>query len=190
MKLMETDYLKTPFFRYCYENHYLDFIKEDEYEALDNSYFYGHSCYKDISIMLESLIELDNATAFHKAFQSILAINKNKWDKMYSALFTDYDPLNDYEIKEKENVGSKVTTSGDSNAYGFNSDIASPVSETNTTTEGEKTDNERELSRSGKMGGHTTQNLVDEELSLRDKWNFYEQMYKDIDATLCSLYIR
>lgn len=189
MKLNETNYINNPFFKYCHDNHLLSFLGDD-YEAIDNSYYYGHSCYKDLSVMMETLLDLDESTAFSKAFQSILAKYKKKWEKVYSALFGEYDPLNDYDIHEKENVGSKVTTTGDSSAYGFNSSTSSPLSDTSTTTEGEKTDNERELSRSGKMGGHTSQELIDSELSLRDKWNFYEMIYKDMDSTLCSLYIR
>ena len=115
MKLIDTSYINNPFFKYCHDNHLLSFLGDD-YEAIDNSYYYGHSCYKDLSVMMETLLDLDESTAFSKAFQSILAKYKKKWEKVYSTLFGEYDPLNDYDIHEKENVGSKVTTTGDSSA--------------------------------------------------------------------------
>lgn len=152
---------------------------------LDTEYLYLHSGEKTISPLLEK-------TSLDKVASIIVSKFGDKWNRLYDAFITSvYNPIENYSMTESEKTNSKVkvTSSGKSGTYGFNSDDSVPTGEssTETTSEGNADDNRRELTRSGNIGVTTSQQMLQSELDLR-KWNFTEMMYEDVDS-ICTLSI-
>ena len=128
--------------------------------------------------------------AIHKYFEN--------WNRIANALFSDYNPISNYDMKEHEDnaVNSKVVTTTkdnitDNKLAGFNSDddnlATTQKSENNSevTSEGSDEDNtsSRDLTRSGNIGVTTSQQMIESELELRKK-NIYEIIYSDLDKLL------
>ena len=106
--------------------------------------------------------------------------------RVYTALFAEYDPIMDYSLSEKENVGTKITTDSDSDVYGFNSTTSVPNAKSKITQQGTKNDNERVLERKGNIGA-TPQTMVESELRLR-KQSFARFFFECLDEyfTTCA----
>lgn len=109
----------------------------------------------------------------------------SNWQKVYEALFADYNPIHNYDMDENENVGSYTEYSNDteSNVYGFNSSNSTPVADSGYSghTEGDFDKNRRKLTRSGNIGVKTTQSMIQEELALR-KEKFIDIIFKDLNT--------
>ena len=117
------------------------------------------------------------------------------WNKLAEALFSDYNPIENYNMKENQSTLLEETTNTENeetitNEYsGFNSTESSEVSKSSTdgsidttkTTTGGKTNNE--LTRSGNIGVTTSQQMIESEFNLRKK-NLLDLIYKNIDTIL------
>ena len=140
---------------------------------------------------------------------SLILITKylKGWSKLADAFFADYNPIQNYDMKEHEEsdgtnkVATEMTDSTEThetviNKYnGFNSGDSVKVSESTNDGEGSKTtsgtqaknetaiDNERDLTRSGNIGVTTSQQMIESEYNLRKK-NLLDLIYKDIDNIL------
>lgn len=152
---------------------------------LDTEYLYLHSGDKTISPLLEH-------SSLDKVASIIVSKFGDKWNRLYDAFITRvYNPIENYSMTEIEKTNSKVkvTSSGTSGTYGFNSDTSVPTGEssTETTSEGNADDNRRELTRSGNIGVTTSQQMLQSELELR-KWNFANMLFDDVDS-ICALSI-
>lgn len=149
---------------------------------------------------------------------SIMALNsislvitgrfKDKWDKISLALKTDYAPLENYSMEEKESTNTNVkttskgssssngTSGSDSGVYGYNSIESTPssTSKSNANQEnqqssedsvvGSEDDNYRKLTRHGNIGVTTSQQMLQSEIELR-QYDFVKEIFKDIDSMLC-----
>ena len=117
------------------------------------------------------------------------------WNKLAEALFSDYNPIENYNMKENRKTDFEEHTVTDSsetvtNKYsGFNTDQMKDVSK--SETEGDidttKTDTgtsaNNELTRSGNIGVTTSQQMIESEYNLRKK-NLLDLIYKNIDTIL------
>lgn len=117
------------------------------------------------------------------------------WNKLADALFSDYNPINNYDMKENRSTLLEEVTNTENeetvkNKYaGFNADEMKDVSESSTdgsidttkTTTGGKTNNE--LTRSGNIGVTSSQQLIESEYNLRKK-NLLDLIYKNINTIL------
>ena len=117
-------------------------------------------------------------------------------DKMYEALYSDYNPLHNYDMLENESIGRKIdktvttptgtttqtnkSTTFDDTAYRDVEEItnsvnmSTEVTPNNTQTidniEGNFNNAEiRKLSRSGNIGVTTSQQMIESEIELRKK---------------------
>ena len=136
----------------------------------------------------------------------------DKWKKIYDALMTEYNPLENYSMEEErtpdlteeetQNEKSDVKTEREThatNSYkGFNASDPVVVNKTDGTedveTSGAKLDNEitkstthtgtETLTRSGNIGVTTSQQMLESEFKVR-QYDFYKMMYNDIDSILC-----
>lgn len=117
-------------------------------------------------------------------------------DKMYEALYSDYNPLHNYDMTENESIGRKLdktvttptgtttqtnksTTFDDTNYRDVEEitnsvNMATEVTPSNTQTigniEGSFNNAEiRKLSRSGNIGVTTSQQMIESEIELRKK---------------------
>lgn len=124
-------------------------------------------------------IEQDTAREFIQVYGDSIR-------RVYTALFAEYDPIMDYSLSEKENVGTKITTDSDSDVYGFNSTTSVPNAKSKITQQGTKNDNERVLERKGNIGA-TPQTMVESELRLR-KQSFARFLFECLDEyfTTCA----
>lgn len=135
----------------------------------------------------------------------------NKWNKLYTAYHQQYDPLENYNMEEVEtpdivkertkNESTKITTTNSSEnaTHGFNSALAVPVNEgeSSSVVEGDSDDNEvnesetetgtRELARHGNIGVTTSQQMLESEIKLRNAYNFIDGIMRDVDECMCLL---
>lgn len=128
-----------------------------------------------------NFVDFENDCSYH-----FIARYDNELRRVYTALFAEYDPIMDYSLSEKENVGTKITTDSDSDVYGFNSTTSVPNAKSKITQQGTKNDNERVLERKGNIGA-TPQTMVESELRLR-KQSFARFFFECLDEyfTTCA----
>ena len=190
------------------------FINSDNYRDLDIEYYVGYSADKYIAPLTEKLLNhydsVDDAN--DDIAKMIYRRFATKWKKIYDALMTQYNPLENYSMleertpelttEETENVNTEVTTNRETNASskykGFNA--SDPVTITTTdgsedvTTSGASRDNETHkvtentgketLTRSGNIGVTSSQMMLEQEFKVR-QYDFYKMIYNDIDSILC-----
>lgn len=189
-----------------------DFITTDNVFTLNFDYFIGYSADKFISPLLNKMIAEYSSNYMEKIAKILYVRFATKWKKIYDALMTQYNPLENYSMleertpelttKETENVNTEVTTNRETNASskykGFNA--SDPVTITTTdgkedvTTSGASADNETHrvientgtetLTRSGNIGVTTSQQMLESEFKVR-QYDFYKMIYNDIDSVLC-----
>lgn len=159
-------------------------------QELDFEYYLLRSGEKTLSPLFMKVYE-DNDESVLGTYADLLGIIYNKfgdkWGRLWNAFNLNYNPIENYNSEEVENVASKITNQTTQNAevYGFNSSDAVPSAETGatSTTTGNANDNERKLTRKGNIGVTTSQQMLQSEFELR-KNNFYNIMYTDIDTLL------
>ena len=117
------------------------------------------------------------------------------WSKLADAMFGDYNPIENYNMKEnrstllEESIETNTSETNTNKYKGFNSNEMIDVSETEgsgsvetaKTETGGKTNNE--LIRSGNIGVTTSQQMIESEYNLRKK-NLLDLIYRDIDTIL------
>ena len=201
------------------ENNPFEWLNESTAKTLDERFLLEHSGSKKISPLFERLIFFSNIyetpfTPIDKLADDVINAYADKWNKLYNAIISsNYNPLENYNMEQVETPditrerdteqNTKVTTSssGDSGSsvHGFNSGVAVPTTEGNTssevTVEGDKADNTtheaetetgtRELTRHGNIGVTTSQQMLESEVTLREKTNFYNIVLNDIAKLLC-----
>lgn len=121
------------------------------------------------------------------------------WSKLADAVFSDYDPIQNYKMVEQqshEDTGNVTTTTSETvtNKFkGFNAGAMSDVSEsatdgsitTDTSQTGLKATNE--LTREGNIGVTTSQQMIESSYALARK-NLTDVIYKNIDSVLFMSY--
>ena len=190
------------------------FINSDNVDTLNTDYYLQHSNDKFISPFVEKLYNDGKTPVEISSLVAVVCKNRfgEKWKKIYDALMTSYNPLENYSMEEvrtpdltdeeTENVKTDMTTEREThatNSYkGFNADDPVLVNKTDgdedVTTSGAKLDNEKsnvithtgteELTRSGNIGVTTSQQMLESEFKVR-QYDFYKQVFNDIDTILC-----
>lgn len=166
---------------------------------LDIQYHGNYSGSKVIAPLVEAfLTEDDILTEEDKRMlaMTLYELYKVQWDRLYKILSLEYNPIENYDGKEVEEVtdnykGSNTGTQqsdSDNQVYGYNS--TNPVDDsksTNLRTDDLKSETDRtyhrEWSRHGNIGVTTSQQMIESEIELW-KWNFFESIFKDIDTIL------
>ena len=212
-----------------------DFINGDNYFVLDTEYFISHSGDKYITKQLFHAIDflltnnnitweefLENPASYDtdillgiaNLFSSIIENRFGaKWNRIYSALNSVYNPLENYNMSEtrtpnltetrtpnltqSETASNTSSTDVENGVYGFNSTNSNPSTDstgsqtdslnrtnTETGTETKTNTGTESLSRSGNIGVTSSQQLLESELELR-KYDFYQMIYNDVDSILC-----
>ena len=166
-----------------------EWMSVEDAKTLDLDYYLNHG-QRSISPLYEQLINQqainDNFNALNKLVDIIYLKFKDKWNRIYDAYIKSaYNALENYSMTEVEKNATKVTSTDSTKggSYGFNSDVSVPVNDSNSTSivEGNGEDNKRELTRSGNIGVTTSQQMLESELQLR-KYNFYEELFKDVNS--------
>ena len=175
---------------------------------LDLDYIYRWSGEKTISPLLahlqvEGQDELDTS-GYETVAGIVWSMFGDNWVRKWDALNTDYAPLDNYNMVEKEDYtltddsdtrvrgsasGNNSYTSASHNVYGYNSSAPVPASDdsanTSTNTDMNTDYNndrvmDRRLTRRGNIGVTTSQQMLQSELDLR-AYRFFEEVYKDVD---------
>ena len=190
------------------------FINEANKTTLNYDYFLSNSADKFVSPLVERYFTQDNDIATLSEMLADIVYNRfgEKWKRIYDALLTEYNPLENYSMEEirtpdlttdeTQNEKTDITTEREtsaSNSYkGFNATDPVLVNQTDgdetTTTSGAKADNEvskkieqtgtETLTRAGNIGVTTSQQMLESEFKVR-QYDFYKMMYNDIDSILC-----
>lgn len=142
----------------------------------------------------------------------IYAKYKRAWEMQWSALEAEYEPIENYSMTEHEetnedrddnnvSTGSSTTsqnsnTNGSEKIFGFNSaEGVDSTSATNTnvlTGNYSNTGNDhnvrnddivRDLTRHGNIGVMSNQQMITQELELRE-WNFFHNVFDNIDTIM------
>lgn len=185
--------------------------------TLDRMYHGRHSFDKIESKLSYILFTNFEKDSYKYLTSDIISQFSLKWEKLYATLHFDYNPIWNVEGTEERTITRKlnqdknettninretnvVSDNTNNSTYGFNSSDPVPSGKTEHTgaqneTEGNNfiatnVNNETvtdRFTRGGNIGVTTTQKMISEE---RDSWlwNFYEQVFKDIDSILTSAY--
>lgn len=121
----------------------------------------------------------------------IIMYYSDKWEKLYTILRVEYNPIDNYKRVEHEliegEMGEEIRTNENTvnKVYGFDSNNpTNDKTEDNThqnNTTGTNT-KERNLTVSGKMGGTSTQSLIREELKIRKENNLIKTILDDVKS--------
>ena len=155
----------------------ITWLTEDDSKTLDLEYYLGVSGNKYITPLVEKLYDFDDTFILRFA---------DNLKRIYDALNINYQPLNNYDMTEDENVGSEIKTDLNNNYFGFNgtSDDGEKVNKNSSTTSGDYNKNHRKLVRYGNVGVTSSQDLLNDEINTR-RYNFYKYVYKCIDSIMC-----
>lgn len=191
-----------------------EFINNGNVEHLNSDYYLNHSNDKFISPFVEKLFNNGNSIIDITSLVADIVYSRfsTKWIRIYDALMEQYKPLENYSMEETRtpNLTINETTNEDTdinvnrktnatNSYkGFNADEPVTINQTDgeedVTTTGAKADNEltketkhtgtETLVRSGNIGVTSSQQMLEQELKVR-QYDFYNMIYNDIDSILC-----
>ena len=127
---------------------------------LDKDYYLSHSGGKFISNAYKRLIDAEEDNIITDALSEMAKMILQKfalsWDKIYSAINTNYKPLENYDMTQTETPdithtkNVKINTKVQNDVYGFNS--SNPVPSSQTTTDGASLNNEETNKESGTRG--------------------------------------
>ncbi|MDD7591533.1 MAG: hypothetical protein PUJ92_00820 [Bacilli bacterium] len=203
MRFKDVEESKRRIFYNIYAANVFTWLDEGKADIYDFLYF--HNSYsKIISFLYKEVV--NNASLMSVLISSIIERYKDKWNRLYDVLITKhYEPLENYSMEESEkskiaNVDSVKSNSSDSGTanttndnYGFNSTTAQPVTKSTDTTsatstnsvDGTKTtDSDKTLTRKGNIGVTTSQQMLESEVILRNKYLFQDIIFKDLDDIL------
>lgn len=111
-----------------------------------------------------------------------------KWEKIIEAFNATYNPIHNYNLSETEKQSTDITYTDHNtvNTYGFNSTTASPVNKTDYSRDidGDLDKNVRTLEKNGNIGVTTNQQMVTDELRLRDEHNIWNTILNDVCSVL------
>ena len=221
MKDSSQDWMNNPLFAALYD--YIDTNQLDIFPWLTSSnatifdliYYAEHSGSKHPSIVIQRLYEMENedvGLTINLIVEMIIQKFADKWDRLYSAITTNYKPLENYDMEEKETpsvthtitrqtetVTSITDDVSSTDVYGFNS--SSPVPNSKVTRNGTSTvsndplknietnaeSGTRDLTRHGNIGVTTSQQMLQSEIDLRNNYNFVDNIMNDVDSIMCLL---
>lgn len=154
--------------------------------SLDIAYI-GRSGDKEVAPIVKRFIDDDGTisdTSINAIISSIIAVYGENWKRLYTALESEYNPINNYEMVETTTPRVVTTTSIDATngVYGFNSNVSVPTNDADNTTTVSQT-GENTLTRSGNIGVTTSQQMLESEYELRKK-HYFNAVFSDLDNFL------
>lgn len=173
--------------------------------ALDIEYFGNRSGDALVSPLVEKMTAQADGTNISDAqVERLLAILKARyrenWSRLWYALSLDYNPIENFDSEEDENIGSDVSvssktkTKNEGTVIPFGSPQGAPVKVVESTASGDDDDNvvtttgaydrnHRHNRRHGNIGVTTTQQMLQSEYELR-KTSFFDQVFDDVNNVL------
>lgn len=171
---------------------------QEQAQVLDLQYCMVHSGDKRLNRSFYNIFKMseDDDIFIPMWIQLILNKYKDKWDKEYAVLTASYKPLENYDSVEEitRSGDDKVSTNVNMDATGYDrafnsSDLeqaAKSHTEGNATNNYSKTDwnSKIKTEKHGNIGVTTSQQMLESEIELRNKYNFYDIMMNDIDSLM------
>ena len=179
-------------YRYCESAHNfmnkfltngLLFNVNDDIRILCIGYYFNRFD-KKLSVFIDRLIDykgIDDTD--NKITDYLVNMLKSNLLKIKDTLLKEYNPIDNYNSIEKENVSQKITNS-DFN-YGFQN-INNPKNISKTINEGLFDDNKRVVEKSGNIGLTKTQDMINDEVNLRISKYYYDILFKEVDKLIFS----
>ena len=190
---------------------------EEHAKSLDRLYHGKHSFNRIESTLSHVVFTNFENDAFLYITRDLLTQFSLNWEKLYATLHFEYNPIWNVDGTEERTITRKlnqdknettninretnvIKDTTDNSVYGFNSSDPTPSGKSEHTGEQNETegnthiatneDNETvsdKFTRGGNIGVTMTQQLIEAE---RESWlwNFYEQVFKNIDSVLTSAY--
>ena len=146
-------------------------------------FFYNNFAHAELQ---GTITDLNGMTGLWK---TVLGMFDNSWSRIYTALFIDYSPIENYNMTEDENVGTEVVVSANQgvSTFGFNTadeeGVPTGKGESGSTTTGDYDKNKRKLKRHGNIGVTTNVTIITQELELR-KRKFVDIIINDLLGVL------
>lgn len=183
----------------------ITWLTEDDATNLDIDYLLSHSGQKYESNLVINLMTKYEDSYMSKLVDIVILKFKEKWNRIHLALVeSTYNPIENYDSHETEtpNITNNRTTkvnvnmehSVDGDVSGFNDSGYSPYNKTteHTTGDGEKNvtsdinveSGTRQVEKHGNIGVTTNQQMITQEIEMRDKFNLFEIMMNDVDSIL------
>lgn len=194
-------------FQTIYSMNIFTWLTEDLSKAYDLDYYVSYSSDKKISRKYFEMLRLEDEGKIPSALSIMAKIlvnrHKNDWDTAYDMMNTKYNPLDSYNIEDKETPDItktrkndfKSTTDTKSNLFGFNTESSDgvPVSVGSVEVSGDSdhniiTDTETGTRTRTKKGydTHPSENIF-KQLEVMDI-NLFEILAKDVDSVLVNLF--
>ena len=176
-----------------------EWLADDESAiTLDMEYCLIHSGDKKLSTTFYRIAKAspDDEALWQRWCWLIYSKFKDKWNKIYSAMMTDYNPLENYDSNEEisrtgdDKISNNVNLDTKGYNKSFNSadleEIEKTHSEGNATNNYSKTDYNSKVTtkKHGNIGVTTSQQMLESEIDLRSKYNFYNIIMNDVDSML------
>lgn len=163
--------------------------------SLDLDYFGLRSGYRTPSPLVQKM-----APAYPKQLDAVqigrlVALIKSKfgynWQKLWDAMQTPYNPLENYDMNESGDSGlrrdSKITTTGEDGIAALGTTSYTNIAKSVATTEGEAVYNNEigahTLRRHGNIGVTTSQQMMQSEIELR-RTHYFDIIMSDVDSIL------
>ena len=176
-----------------------DWLTSSTATILDISYTTEHSGDKHLSRFITKVA--NGGTTFQSSMENVVSMVawakfKDKWEKEYAALTASYKPLENYDSVEEitRSGDDKVSTNVNMDATGydkaFNSSDLEAASKSHTegtaTNNYSKTDwnSKIKTEKHGNIGVTTSQQMLESEIELREKYNFYNIVMNDVDSLI------
>lgn len=201
-------------FKYIQLANVFQWLSQTDATNLDLEYVFSHSPEKPISTLYENVIkkyedyegDIDNIVMV-KLANLIVTKYGEKWNRIHLALISaEYNPIENYDSHETETPNivnirtiktkTKLTTTNNNDGFGFNNvgTEGVPVSKIENVVEGDDTKNQtsdtnweqgsRTIERHGNIGVTTNQQMITQEIEMRDKYILFDIMMNDVDALL------
>ena len=133
-------------------------------------------------LILAQCAEMEVCIPDPKVFREVVkfwsASRVKSWTLMYDALTSDYNPIWNKDGKITEDI--KTDSEGTGSVAGFNSDTLNPANK----NEGKETQHYERVEQ-GNIGETTTQQMITEEIQLRQKFSIYKIIVDEFKYQFC-----
>lgn len=111
----------------------------------------------------------------------------DNWNRMYRALSEEYNPLHNYDRYEdwEDNATAAANGSNKQSKAGFNKDAGLADTQQDTQETSSKADTKRKGHLYGNIGVTTSAQMLEGEISVRDRFNIYDIICNSFKRKFC-----
>ena len=115
------------------------------------------------------------------------AAQVENWTRMHRALTEEYNPLHNYDRYEdwEDNATAKASGSNTQSRAGYNQDAGMVDDQQDTQKTSSQADTKRKGRMYGNIGVTTSAQMLEGEISVRDRFNIYDIICKSFKNKFC-----